>query len=81
MFVSIGILAAIGYWNDYFTVYMYMPEKATIAYGIQRIADQNKSNLPQVFAAMLFSMIPVLIVFSFFQKTIMNNMTVGGIKG
>lgn len=81
VFVSIGILAAIGYWNDYFTVYMYMPEKATIAYGIQRIADQNKSNLPQVFAAMLFSMIPVLIVFSFFQKTIMNNMTVGGIKG
>ncbi len=78
---SLGILSAIGYWNDYFTVYMYMPEKATIAYGIQRISDQNKNNLPQVFAAMLFSMIPVLVIFSIFQKTIMNNTTVGGIKG
>lgn len=79
--VSLGILSAIGYWNDYFTVYMYLPEKATIAYGLQMIADQNKNNLPQVFAAMIFSMIPVLIVFSLFQKTIMNNTTVGGIKG
>ena len=45
------------------------------------IRDRNKNNLPQVFAAMIFSMIPVLIVFSLFQKTIMNNTTVGGIKG
>lgn len=78
---SLGILLAIGYWNDYFTVYMYLPQKATITYGLQRISDKNKNNLPQVFAAMLFSMLPVLIVFSIFQKTIMTNTTVGGIKG
>ena len=78
---SLGILIAIGYWNDYFTVYMYLPQKATIAYGLQRISDQNKNNLPQVFAAMLFSMLPILIIFSIFQKTIMTNTTVGGIKG
>lgn len=58
-----------------------MPEKATIAYGLQRISDQNKNNLPQVFAAVIFSMIPVLVIFSIFQKTIMNNTTIGGIKG
>lgn len=78
---SVGVLLAIGYWNDYFTIYMYAPEKATIAYGIQRIASQNQMNLPQVFASMLFSMLPVLIVFACFQKTIMANTTVGGIKG
>ncbi len=78
---SLAILSAIGYWNDYFTVYMYMPEKATIAYGLQVISEANKNNLPQVFAAMLFSMLPVLVIFACFQKTIMNNTTVGGIKG
>lgn len=78
---SVGVLLAIGYWNDYFTIYMYAPAKATIAYGIQRIASQNQMNLPQVFASMLFSMIPVLVVFACFQKTIMANTTVGGIKG
>lgn len=78
---SVGILLAIGYWNDYFTIYMYAPEKATIAYGVQRIADQNSKNLPQVFASLLFSMLPVLIIFACFQRTIMANTTVGGIKG
>jgi raffinose/stachyose/melibiose transport system permease protein len=78
---SVGFLLAIGYWNDYFTIYMYAPEKATIAYGVQRIADQNSKNLPQVFASLLFSMLPVLIIFACFQRTIMANTTVGGIKG
>ena len=78
---SLSVLAAIGYWNDYFTIYMYLPEKATIAYGIQRIADLNKNNLPQVFAAMIFSMLPILVIFGIFQKPIMNNTTIGGIKG
>lgn len=78
---AVGILQGIGYWNDYFTIYMYAPEKATIAYGIQRISAENKNNLPLIFAAMLFSMLPVIVVFSCFQKTIMNNTSIGGVKG
>lgn len=79
--VSVGILQAIGYWNDYFTIYMYAPEKATIAYGIQRISSLAGVNMPQVFAAMMLSIVPVLVVFALFQKTIMKNTAVGGIKG
>jgi len=78
---SVGVLLAIGYWNDYFTIYMYAPEKATIAYGIQRISQEQSGDSPLVFASMLFSMIPILVVFICFQKTIMSNTTVGGIKG
>ncbi len=79
--VSVGILTAIGYWNDYFTVYMYAPEKANIAYGIQRISSEAGEDLPQIFAAMMLSILPVLVVFACFQKTIMQNTAVGGVKG
>ncbi len=81
--VSVGILQAIGYWNDYFTIYMYAPGKANIAYGLQQIHAEGMSslNLPVVFASMMLSIIPVLIVFACFQKTIMQNTAVGGIKG
>lgn len=79
--VAVGILQGIGFWNDYFTIYMYAPEKATIAYGIQRISSEAGIDLPKVFAAMMLSIIPVLVVFACFQKTIMNNTAVGGIKG
>ena len=76
-----GILTGIGFWNDYFTVYMYAPGKANIAYGIQRISNEAGADLPQVFAAMMLSVIPVLVVFACFQKTIMQNTAVGGVKG
>lgn len=79
--IAVGILQAIGYWNDYFTVYMYAPEKATIAYGIQKISADSSSDLPQLFAAIMLSILPVLIVFACFQKVIMNNTSVGGVKG
>ena len=78
---AVGILTGIGFWNDYFTVYMYAPEKANIAYGIQRISSEAGTDLPQVFAAMMLSVIPVLVVFACFQKTIMQNTAVGGVKG
>ena len=78
---AVGILTGIGFWNDYFTVYMYAPEKANIAYGIQRISSEAGADLPQVFAAMMLSVIPVLVVFACFQKTIMQNTAVGGVKG
>ncbi len=71
--VSVGVLQAIGYWNDYFTIYMYAPAKATIAYGIQRISSEAGVNMPRVFAAMMLSIVPVLVVFACFQKTIMKN--------
>ena len=78
---AVGILQAIGHWNDYFTIYMYAPEKVTIAYGIQLINAENSMDLPKVFASMMLSVLPVIAVFAAFQKTIMTNTSIGGVKG
>ena len=55
----------------------------TIAVGLQGLVDQMKyrANYPLLFAVMLISLIPILVVFVLFQKTIMENTTVGGLKG
>ena len=81
--VSVAILSAIGVWNDYFTIYMFAPSKVTIAVGLQGLISrmQFKANYPLLFAVMIMSIIPVITVFSIFQKTIMQNTTIGGVKG
>ena len=81
--VSVAILSAIGVWNDYFTIYMFAPSKVTIAVGLQGLISrmQYKANYPLLFAAMIMSIIPVIAIFSIFQKTIMQNTTIGGVKG
>lgn len=55
----------------------------TVAYGLQRFVSKTsyKSNYPQLFAMMIVSMIPVIAIFCVFQKTILNNTAVGGLKG
>lgn len=81
--IAIGIIAAINYWNDYFTPYMYLRQHPTIAVGLQKIVDKVESNntWPQLFAIMLISIIPPVGVFIAFQKTIMENTVAGGLKG
>ncbi len=80
---AVAILTCIGIWNDYYTVYMYAPTKITIAYGLQRLvaATSYQANFPLLFAVMILSMIPVILVFCAFQKTILNNTVTGGLKG
>lgn len=80
---SVAILSAIGVWNDYFTIYMYAPSKVTVAVGLKGLVDRTtyNANYPLLFAVLIISIIPVITVFSCFQKTIMDNTTVGGLKG
>ncbi len=81
--IAIGIIAAINYWNDYFTPYMYLRQHPTIAVGLQKIVKQveSKNTWPQLFAIMLISIIPPVAIFIAFQKTIMENTVAGGLKG
>lgn len=81
--VAIGIITTINYWNDYFTPYMYLRKYPTLAVGLQSIVKKVESTneWPKLFAAMLISIVPPIIVFSIFQRTILENTVAGGLKG
>lgn len=81
--IALCIISAINYWNDYFTPYMYLREHPTVAVGMQSIVKKMsaQSDWPQLFAAMLISIVPVLVLFCLFQKKIMENTVAGGLKG
>ncbi|GHU98060.1 sugar ABC transporter permease [Clostridia bacterium] len=80
---AVGIVQAIGLWNDYFTPYMFLRKHPTLAVGMQQLVStmQYGGTLPVLFALMLISLIPVIAVFSAFQKTIIENTVAGGLKG
>ena len=54
----------------------------TIALGLKQMADNlaYSPNYPLLLSTAVVATIPILVVFCVFQKTIMNNMTVGGLK-
>ena len=81
---AIAIQGAIGIWNEYFTFYMYAPDKVTIALGLYSLQAANqygKISYPELFAAMMISAIPVIVIYAASQNFIIKNTTLGGIKG
>ena len=57
----------------------------TIAVGLKYLTDSLISGANQrftmLFATIIFVMIPIIVLFTAFSKTIMENTSVGGLKG
>lgn len=81
---ALGIMTAIGVWNDYSTVLVYLrdyPNLATGLYMVKEVAFTIGLQTPSYFASIFISVLPVVIIFLIFNKQIMNNVSVGGLKG
>jgi ABC-type glycerol-3-phosphate transport system permease component len=82
--VSLMILGVIGMWGDYATSLFYMKDYPQIGLGIYMFQTESRflaNSMPTLFAAIIITIIPVLVVFSLTQKMIMTNVTAGGLKG
>ncbi len=85
------VLGFIGTWNDYITPRIFLgQEYMTIATGLEKIhilvtdvgeyADVFMNNYPLYFAAIIISIIPIVVLLLVFQKQIMKISLGGGIK-
>ncbi len=85
------VLGFIGTWNDYVTPRIFLGKGyMTIATGLEKIhtlvtdvgeyADVFMNNYPLYFAAIILSIIPIIVLLLVFQKQIMKISLGGGIK-
>ena len=82
--VAIMITQAIGVWNDYSTVMIYLRTTPNLAYGLYMFNTESiyiSNSKPIYFAAAVISAVPVIILYACTQKLILTNMTAGGLKG
>ena len=83
MSLAIGIITFIGYWNDYMTVLLFLPDFPTLATGLYLFQSQPeiRSHYPLYYAAIIMSTVPIVVLYASFQNMIMVNTVAGGIKG
>ena len=82
--IAIMITQAIGVWNDYSTVMIYLRTTPNLAYGLYMFNTESiyiSNSKPIYFAAAVISAVPVIILYACTQKLILTNMTAGGLKG
>ena len=79
--VAIMITQAIGVWNDYGTVMIYLRDFPNLAYGLYEFNQTVGISRPLFFAAATISAIPIIVLYACTQNLILTNMTAGGLKG
>lgn len=77
------ITSFINAWNEFpFSLVLVNDESLrTISLAIRMFNSEHTINYPLYIGALLISILPILIIYSFFSKKVMEGMTMGAVKG
>lgn len=80
---TVGILTFLNNWKEFsFALVLISDEsKKTLPLGLYNFLGEFTSNYAQLFAALMIASIPIIIIYLFLQKQIVNGMTAGAVKG
>lgn len=92
MYLTVFLLLFVTYWNDFEGPLIYLTNYPVLALGVHEMAITtinkrlpngtyiNLSRAPYRMASSMLLMIPMLVVFSVFNKRLMGNLSMGGLK-
>ncbi len=88
VFFTVFLLQFIQTWNDYQTPLLYYPNHPTLSYAVYRMTNNTNGadkgmeyqGLPQRVAGCMVLAMPVFLLFVAFNKMLMGNLTMGGLK-
>lgn len=80
---ALSLLTFIAQWNNYESPILFLDRMPTLSSGLYRfrVAMTYQADWPAYYAGILMSMVPVVVLVILFGGKIMQNMTIGGIKG
>ena len=86
MLFAIGLLTFIGQWNNYETPLLMLSKLPTLSTGLYQFSDKmifavGDASQTVYFAGILLASLPVVLLVIAFHEKIMDNVSVGGIKG
>lgn len=81
--VTVGVLAFIASWEDFMGALLYLnkPNRYTAAYALKLFNDNTKVDYGATFAMSVLSLVPILTIFFFFQKNLVEGISIQGLKG
>lgn len=93
IFWTIVLMLFVAFWNDYTTPMLLLPSKPTLSYLVYykttydpSVAGENGSTIftfqtaGRKMAVLMVFAIPIIAIFAIFNKQLMSNLTMGGVK-
>ena len=81
--VTVGILTVINSWGDFMGSLLYLnsPRTYTVAYALKLFSDSAGTDFGATFAMSVLSLVPILVLFFFFQRQLVEGISIQGLKG
>ena len=81
--IATGTWAFLGAWNEYMfaSILLTSPEKAPVTLGMAEFFGQFAMNWNAIMVVGTLSSIPLMLIFIFLQRYLIQGMTAGGVKG
>lgn len=81
--VTVFIINFLGNWNEYLLANYFLSKDSlrTLPVGMVGFRDAYQTNYAQMSAGIVFSVLPVMIIYAVLQKQIIEGLTAGGVKG
>ncbi|WP_239617541.1 carbohydrate ABC transporter permease [Cohnella mopanensis] len=81
--VTVFIINLLGNWNEYLLSNFFISKDnlRTLPTGMVGFRDAFQTSYPLVFTGIVISVLPILVIYAFLQKTIIEGLTAGGVKG
>lgn len=84
VFFTVLLINFVEFWNDYQTPLIYLPSHPTLGFTLFYVYANNRqpfTQMPYLMSTTIMVLLPVLILFIAFNKKLMGNLTMGGLKG
>ncbi len=81
--VTVAVLTFIGSWGDFMGSLLYLnkPQMYTSAYALKLFSDASFTDFGATFAMSTIALIPIMVLFFFFQKNLVEGISMQGLKG
>lgn len=82
-YMTVALIYFINLWNDYQIPLLYLPNNPTLAYGLYKYSmsyDPKISSTPMKMAGCMVLFLPIFAIFCIFQKQLLGNIMMGGVK-
>ena len=78
-----AVLTFIGSWGDFYSALIYLnkPSMYPVAYALKLYSDETTTNYGPMLAMSVLSLVPVIILFFLFQRSLVEGISTTGIKG
>ncbi len=82
-FLALGALTFVGQWNGFFapTIFLQTPDQWVLTQGLNSLLGRYLSQWGEVMAGVVLMSLPMIILYAFIQRYLIEGVTFNGVKG